>query len=256
MSRSRRQKKKKQVLRGSSTLQFHIECKNPVEDGILKINSSYVFLPFKMCCLEKFLNEQIKVGGKKKQLAANGVQVEAAKTKISVSSNNAFSKRYLKYLTKKYLKRNSLRDWLRLWQAPRTRMSCDISRSIRRTRKTVKMRPSSFAFIQIFDKAGTMMIPFLLYWSDMQFLFSTWNGSWTVVFLDRSCFPSFSCYVCYRLYVLTVALVGMVSSQAVIMVCLDLLMSSVSAVGTGKSTSPTAVITTIPGAIEWKNQMV
>uniref|UniRef100_A0A915CYQ6 Large ribosomal subunit protein eL22 n=1 Tax=Ditylenchus dipsaci TaxID=166011 RepID=A0A915CYQ6_9BILA len=95
--------KKKQVLRGSSTLQFHIECKNPVEDGILKTIN-----------FETFLNEQIKVGGKKKQLAANGVQVEATKTKISVSSNNAFSKRYLKYLTKKYLKRNSLRDWLRI----------------------------------------------------------------------------------------------------------------------------------------------
>uniref|UniRef100_A0A915ESV3 Large ribosomal subunit protein eL22 n=1 Tax=Ditylenchus dipsaci TaxID=166011 RepID=A0A915ESV3_9BILA len=92
-----RQKKKKQVL------QFHIECKNPVEDGILKTNS-----------FETFLNEHIKVGGKTKQLAANGVQVEATKTKITVTSDNAFSKRYLKYLTKKYLKRNSLRDWLRV----------------------------------------------------------------------------------------------------------------------------------------------
>uniref|UniRef100_A0A915DYJ9 Large ribosomal subunit protein eL22 n=1 Tax=Ditylenchus dipsaci TaxID=166011 RepID=A0A915DYJ9_9BILA len=90
-------KKKKQVL------QFHIECKNPVEDGILKTNS-----------FETFLNEHIKVGGKTKQLAANGVQVEATKTKITITSDNAFSKRYLKYLTKKYLKSNSLRDWLRV----------------------------------------------------------------------------------------------------------------------------------------------
>uniref|UniRef100_A0A915E040 Large ribosomal subunit protein eL22 n=1 Tax=Ditylenchus dipsaci TaxID=166011 RepID=A0A915E040_9BILA len=90
-------KKKKQVL------QFHIECKNPVEDGILKISD-----------FETFLHDKIKVGGKTKQLAANGVQVEAAKTMISVTSDNAFSKRYLKYLTKKYLKRSELRDWIRV----------------------------------------------------------------------------------------------------------------------------------------------
>jgi len=31
-----------------------------------------------------------------------------------VTSNIAFSKRYLKYLTKKFLKKNSLRDWIRV----------------------------------------------------------------------------------------------------------------------------------------------
>jgi len=34
--------------------------------------------------------------------------------KITVSSNIPFSKRYLKYLTKKFLKKNSLRDWIRV----------------------------------------------------------------------------------------------------------------------------------------------
>lgn len=63
---------------------------------------------------ETFLNERIKVNGKKNQLAASGVKVEASKTKIIVTSEQLFSKRYLKYLTKKYLKRNSLRDWLRV----------------------------------------------------------------------------------------------------------------------------------------------
>ncbi|KAH7717058.1 60S ribosomal protein L22 [Aphelenchoides avenae] len=90
-------KKKKQVLK------FSIECKNPVEDGILKTSS-----------FETFLNERIKVGGKTGQLAASGIKVEATKTKITVTSDVPFSKRYLKYLTKKYLKRNALRDWLRV----------------------------------------------------------------------------------------------------------------------------------------------
>ncbi|CAI2331661.1 unnamed protein product [Caenorhabditis sp. 36 PRJEB53466] len=64
--------------------------------------------------LEAFLNEKIKVNGKTGHLAANNVKVEVAKTKVSVISEVPFSKRYLKYLTKKYLKRNSLRDWLRV----------------------------------------------------------------------------------------------------------------------------------------------
>ena len=37
-----------------------------------------------------------------------------ADNKITVVANIAFSKRYLKYLTKKFLKKNQIRDWLRV----------------------------------------------------------------------------------------------------------------------------------------------
>ncbi|VDM14381.1 unnamed protein product [Wuchereria bancrofti] len=47
-------------------------------------------------------------------MAANGVRLEVTKTKLILTSEVPFSKRYLKYLTKKYLKRSSLRDWLRV----------------------------------------------------------------------------------------------------------------------------------------------
>ncbi|KAK6037039.1 ribosomal L22e protein [Cooperia oncophora] len=63
---------------------------------------------------ETFLNEKIKVGGKCGQLANSGVKVEVNKTKVSIIADVPFSKRYLKYLTKKYLKKHSLRDWLRI----------------------------------------------------------------------------------------------------------------------------------------------
>ncbi|KAI3448561.1 hypothetical protein Pfo_005226 [Paulownia fortunei] len=64
--------------------------------------------------LEKFLQERIKVGGKPGALG-DSVTVTRDKTKISVTaSDTAFSKRYLKYLTKKYLKKNNVRDWLRV----------------------------------------------------------------------------------------------------------------------------------------------
>uniref|UniRef100_A0A914HCH1 Large ribosomal subunit protein eL22 n=1 Tax=Globodera rostochiensis TaxID=31243 RepID=A0A914HCH1_GLORO len=85
------------------TLKFMIGCKNPVEDGIMKTAT-----------FETFLNERIKMNGKTNQLAANGVKVEATKTKLVVTSEQPFFKLYLKYLTKKFLKRNSLQDWLRV----------------------------------------------------------------------------------------------------------------------------------------------
>ncbi|PIN26692.1 60S ribosomal protein L22 [Handroanthus impetiginosus] len=82
---------------------FVIDCAKPVEDKIMEIAS-----------LEKFLQERIKVGGKPGALG-DCVAVTRDKTKISVTTNDtAFSKRYLKYLTKKYLKKNNVRDWLRV----------------------------------------------------------------------------------------------------------------------------------------------
>ncbi|XVE89630.1 hypothetical protein DITRI_Ditri20bG0011600 [Diplodiscus trichospermus] len=81
---------------------FTIDCSKPVEDKIMDIAS-----------LEKFLQERIKVGGKAGALG-EAVTVTREKSKIIVTSDGAFSKRYLKYLTKKYLKKHNVRDWLRV----------------------------------------------------------------------------------------------------------------------------------------------
>lgn len=62
---------------------------------------------------EKYLTEHIKVNGKVNNLG-NNVALECQKSKVVVSSNVHFSKAYLKYLTKRYLKKNSLRDWVRV----------------------------------------------------------------------------------------------------------------------------------------------
>lgn len=62
---------------------------------------------------EKYLHERIKVNGKTNNLG-NVVTVERNKSKIIIAAEIPFSKRYLKYLTKKYLKKNNLRDWLRV----------------------------------------------------------------------------------------------------------------------------------------------
>ena len=42
------------------------------------------------------------------------MQITRDSSKLSVSASSPVSKRYLKYLTKKYLKKHQLRDWLRV----------------------------------------------------------------------------------------------------------------------------------------------
>ncbi|KAE8703553.1 60S ribosomal protein L22-2 [Hibiscus syriacus] len=81
---------------------FTIDCSKPVEDKIMDIAS-----------LEKFLQDRIKVGGKAGALG-DTVTITSEKTRIAIVSDSNFSKRYLKYLTKKYLKKHNVRDWLRV----------------------------------------------------------------------------------------------------------------------------------------------
>merc|ERR1712014_6452 len=86
----------------SNTRKFTINCAAPVDDGILDIAS-----------FGTYLTERIKVEGKVGNLG-NNVKVDAGKTNLTVNSEIALSKRYLKYLTKRYLKKNNLREWLRV----------------------------------------------------------------------------------------------------------------------------------------------
>uniref|UniRef100_W5MC20 Large ribosomal subunit protein eL22 n=2 Tax=Lepisosteidae TaxID=7915 RepID=W5MC20_LEPOC len=90
-------KKKKQILK------FTLDCTHPVEDGIMDAAN-----------FEQFLQERIKVNGKAGNLGGGAIAIERSKSKITVTSEVPLSKRYLKYLTKKYLKKNNLRDWLRV----------------------------------------------------------------------------------------------------------------------------------------------
>jgi large subunit ribosomal protein L22e len=77
------------------------------------------------------LHDRIKVEGKAGQLGDSvkitrdgerlvfcyryfRLMIFPGNTKLTVTSNIPLSKRYLKYLTKKFLKKNSLRDWIRV----------------------------------------------------------------------------------------------------------------------------------------------
>ncbi|XP_067950901.1 large ribosomal subunit protein eL22-like [Watersipora subatra] len=95
-------KKGRQSGKKKLGLKFVIDCTHPVEDNILDVAD-----------FEKFLNARIKVEGKTNNMEKK-VTITRSKSKLTVNSEIPFSKRYLKYLTKKYLKKNNLRDYLRV----------------------------------------------------------------------------------------------------------------------------------------------
>lgn len=84
----------------NSVAKFTIDCSQPVEDKVFDVNA-----------FNKFLHDRIKVNGKAGQLAGK-VEIASDKSKVSVSAELPFSKRYLKYLSKKFLKKSQLRDFL------------------------------------------------------------------------------------------------------------------------------------------------
>jgi large subunit ribosomal protein L22e len=83
-----------------STFKFVINCAQPVDDSVIVTTD-----------FSDFLKKRIKVEGKLGNLQ-DRVAVAQDSHKIVVSASVAFSKRYLKYLTKKYLKKQELRDYL------------------------------------------------------------------------------------------------------------------------------------------------
>ncbi|PAV22164.1 ribosomal L22e [Pyrrhoderma noxium] len=86
----------------STKHKFTIDFSRPASDGV-----------FDGPAFETFLHDRIKVDGKPGNLGEN-VKLSREGNKIVVNTNIDFSKRYLKYLTKKFLKKNQLRDWIRI----------------------------------------------------------------------------------------------------------------------------------------------
>ncbi|KAJ1660864.1 60S ribosomal protein L22 [Dispira simplex] len=80
-----------------------LDCSTPVSDNI-----------FDAAAFEKYLHDRIKVENRTNNLAGNVLINRTESGKIILTVKSDFSKRYLKYLSKKYLKKNHLRDWLRV----------------------------------------------------------------------------------------------------------------------------------------------
>ncbi|KAJ5988834.1 60S ribosomal protein L22 [Penicillium waksmanii] len=85
------------------THKFIINASQPASDKIFDVSA-----------FEKFLHDRIKVEGRVGNLGDQVVISQAGDGKVEVVAHIPFSGRYLKYLTKKYLKKQQLRDWLRV----------------------------------------------------------------------------------------------------------------------------------------------
>ena len=85
-----------------STHKYFIDCQITVEDNVITVEN-----------FAEYLRNHIKVDGKKQNLK-DRVTVEADGYNVVVTVKGDFSKRYLKYLSKKYLKKQDMRDYLRV----------------------------------------------------------------------------------------------------------------------------------------------
>jgi large subunit ribosomal protein L22e len=111
------------LLRSNLTgvVQFVINASQPASDKIFDVSA-----------FEKFLNEKIKVDGRVGNLGETIKISQQGDGKVEIIAHNELSGRYLKYLyvprsisrnthlancahsTKKFLKKQQLRDWLRV----------------------------------------------------------------------------------------------------------------------------------------------
>ncbi|EGS18679.1 60S ribosomal protein eL22 [Thermochaetoides thermophila DSM 1495] len=85
------------------TKKFIINASQPASDKIFDVSA-----------FEKFLNERIKVDGRVGNLGDVIKISQIGDGKVEIIAHNDLSGRYLKYLTKKFLKKMQLRDWLRV----------------------------------------------------------------------------------------------------------------------------------------------
>ncbi|SOV01368.1 probable ribosomal protein L22 [Ustilago sp. UG-2017a] len=93
----------KAAKQSKTSHKFFIDFSGPANDGILDA-----------AAFEKYLHDRIKVDGKAGNLGDHVKITREGEGKIWVDTNVPFSKRYLKYLTKKHLRKQQLRDWLRV----------------------------------------------------------------------------------------------------------------------------------------------
>lgn len=94
--------KKGQKQQKKINLKYTINCKLPIEDNVIVLSD-----------FEGFLRNKIKVEGKAGNLGS-AITLSKDSSSIILTATIPFSKRYLKYLTKKYLKKQDLKEYLRV----------------------------------------------------------------------------------------------------------------------------------------------
>ncbi|CAI2380636.1 unnamed protein product [Moneuplotes crassus] len=92
----------KKKAKKTKTYKYVIDCQVTVEDNIISLDS-----------FVKYLSENIKNEGKKNNFG-DKISVSKEGYNAVVLVKGEFPKRYLKYLSKKYLKKQGIRDYIRV----------------------------------------------------------------------------------------------------------------------------------------------
>ncbi|KAG5464293.1 hypothetical protein LSCM1_00474 [Leishmania martiniquensis] len=100
---SRSYVRQKQLAKGKKV--FKIDCSIPAADGIF---SEDVLGNF-----EQFFQDNTKLNGRKGKLS-DKVRMSMNDNVLTITTTMAYRKKYFKYLTKKFLKKKDLRDWIRI----------------------------------------------------------------------------------------------------------------------------------------------
>ncbi|EAN97983.1 putative 60S ribosomal protein L22 [Trypanosoma cruzi] len=95
--------RQKQLAKGKKV--FKIDCTIPANDGIF---SEEILGNF-----EQYFQENVKLNGRKGKLTEK-VRVGLRNNVLTITTTMAYRKKYFKYLTKKFLKKKDLRDWIRI----------------------------------------------------------------------------------------------------------------------------------------------
>ncbi|CAD2212846.1 large subunit ribosomal protein L22e [Angomonas deanei] len=95
--------RQKQLPKGKKT--FKIDCSVPAADE--------VFTEDILNSFEQYFQDNIKLNGRKGGLTEK-VRVSMKDNELSVTTSMAYRKKYFKYITKKFLKKKGLREWIRI----------------------------------------------------------------------------------------------------------------------------------------------
>uniref|UniRef100_A0A0A9WVJ3 Large ribosomal subunit protein eL22 n=1 Tax=Lygus hesperus TaxID=30085 RepID=A0A0A9WVJ3_LYGHE len=94
-------------------MKLTINCKEPVEDAVFDIQN-----------FDEFLRKSLKVKrGEKPGLLRDRVDITTNEDSVVIVAKEAIAKRYIKFLTKKYLCRNTLRDYIRVLSKNRSTLT-------------------------------------------------------------------------------------------------------------------------------------
>ncbi|ORC90379.1 60S ribosomal protein L22 [Trypanosoma theileri] len=95
--------RQKQLSKGKKV--FKIDCSIPANDGIF---SEEILSNF-----EQYFQDNVKLNGRKGKLTEK-VRISMRDNTLAITTTMAYRKKYFKYLTKKFLKKKDLRDWIRI----------------------------------------------------------------------------------------------------------------------------------------------